>query len=42
MTVGRLAGVTVTVVGATLIAVDAGGSDNGVHVIVGVGVNGWP
>jgi drug/metabolite transporter (DMT)-like permease len=31
-------GVTVTVVGATLIAVDASGSDNGVHVLVGVGV----
>jgi drug/metabolite transporter (DMT)-like permease len=31
-------GVTVTVVGATLIAVDASGSDNSVHVLVGIAV----
>lgn len=31
-------GVTVTVAGATLIAVDAGGSDNSAHVLVGIGV----
>jgi drug/metabolite transporter (DMT)-like permease len=31
-------GVTVTAVGATLIAVDASGSDNSVHVLVGVGL----
>jgi drug/metabolite transporter (DMT)-like permease len=31
-------GVTVTVVGATLIALDASGPDDGVHVLVGVGV----
>jgi drug/metabolite transporter (DMT)-like permease len=31
-------GVTVTVVGATLIAVDASGSDNSVHVLAGVGL----
>jgi drug/metabolite transporter (DMT)-like permease len=30
--------VTITVVGTTLIAVDASGSDNSVHVFVGVGV----
>jgi drug/metabolite transporter (DMT)-like permease len=31
-------GVTVTVVGATLIAVDASGSDNSVHVLVGIAI----
>jgi drug/metabolite transporter (DMT)-like permease len=31
-------GVTVTVVGATLIVVDASGADNSMHVLVGVGV----
>jgi drug/metabolite transporter (DMT)-like permease len=31
-------GVTVTVVGAALIALDASGSDNSVHVLVGVGL----